>query len=153
MLASCTVFDFCSLVLSSRFLFNFKAQMVLRGALNFKRVDVAKAKRRNELHQAILQHGSIFQELYDQLAAANVDIFSATFSLMIEVNPWHQLLRFVEVFTYLLLLCTMSVQCTVVEFIYMCFGDVRLAACSTCEASVLAKDLKTSSDFLMKFVA
>lgn len=87
MLASCTVFDFCSLVLSSRFLFNFKAQMVLRGALNFKRVDVAKAKRRNELHQAILQHGSIFQELYDQLAAANVDIFSATFSLMIEVNP------------------------------------------------------------------
>eukprot|EP00434_Breviolum_minutum_P038946 symbB.v1.2.034559.t1/scaffold4485.1/size39082/1 len=75
--------------------------MVLRGALNFKRVDVAKAKRRNELHQAILQHGSIFQELYDQLAAANVDIFSATFSLMIE-------------------------------------------------ASVLAKDLKTSSDFLMK---
>lgn len=65
------------------------------------------AKRRNELHQAILQHGSIFQELYDQLAAANVDIFSATFSLMIEVNPWHQLLRFVEVFYYLLLLCTM----------------------------------------------
>lgn len=61
---------------------NAEAQMVLRGALNFKRVDVAK-------------------ELYDQLAAANVDIFSATFSLMIE-------------------------------------------------ASVLAKDLKTSSDFLMK---
>ncbi|CAK9028427.1 unnamed protein product [Durusdinium trenchii] len=61
---------------------NAEAQMVLRGALNFKRVDVAK-------------------ELYEQLAAANVDIFSATFSLMIE-------------------------------------------------ASVLAKDLKTSSDFLMK---
>jgi len=61
---------------------NAEAQMVLRGALNFKRVDVAK-------------------ELYDQLAAANVEIFSATFSLMIE-------------------------------------------------ASVLAKDLKTSSDFLMK---
>eukprot|EP00931_Biecheleriopsis_adriatica_P090962 TRINITY_DN64872_c0_g1_i1.p1 TRINITY_DN64872_c0_g1~~TRINITY_DN64872_c0_g1_i1.p1 ORF type:complete len:495 (-),score=145.71 TRINITY_DN64872_c0_g1_i1:13-1497(-) len=61
---------------------NAEAQMVLRGAINFKRADVAK-------------------DIYEQLAAANVDIFESTFTLMIE-------------------------------------------------AAVLAKDLKSSSDFLMK---
>ena len=63
--------------------------MVLRGALNFKRVDVAKAWETSCTKRFHGDHGSIFQpqELYDQLAAANVDIFSATFSLMIEVNP------------------------------------------------------------------
>mmetsp|Transcript_85478 Transcript_85478/g.151199 ORF Transcript_85478/g.151199 Transcript_85478/m.151199 type:complete len:528 (-) Transcript_85478:92-1675(-) len=61
---------------------NAEAQMVLRGALNFKRVDIAK-------------------DLYEQLSACNIEISESTFTLMIE-------------------------------------------------ASVIAKDLKSSSDFLMK---
>lgn len=44
---------------------NEEAQMVLRGAMNFKRVDVAK-------------------DLYAQLAAQNVDISESTYELMIE---------------------------------------------------------------------
>lgn len=61
---------------------NAEAQMVLRGAINFKRVDIAK-------------------DLYEQLSSASIEIAEATFTLMIE-------------------------------------------------AAVLAKDLKSSSDFLMK---
>lgn len=61
---------------------NAEAQMVLRGAINFKRSDVAK-------------------DLYAQLVASKIEISESTFTLMIE-------------------------------------------------ASVLAKDLKSSSDFLMK---
>ena len=58
---------------------NAEAQMVLRGALTFKRVDVAKALRIESL-----PYDS--QELYEQLTAANVDISSKTFSLMIEAG-------------------------------------------------------------------
>lgn len=61
---------------------NEEAQMVLRGAINFKRVDVAK-------------------DLYAQLVAQNVDISESTYELMIE-------------------------------------------------ASILAKDISSSTDFLMK---
>lgn len=61
---------------------NAEAQMVLRGAINFKRVDIAK-------------------DLYEQLSSANIEVAEPTFTLMIE-------------------------------------------------AAVLAKDLKSSSDFLMK---
>lgn len=46
---------------------NEEAQMVLRGAMNFKRVDVAK-------------------DLYAQLAAQNVDISESTYELMIEAS-------------------------------------------------------------------